>query len=94
VALRQRIAQLDAIAVAPRQTAAEVKQGQARASRGLQEIHIINAFNNVLTVMLGDAELTLRSVPQRGVELVATATQSWKTGEGSDSGTLRVESSC
>jgi hypothetical protein len=62
-ALRQRIAQLEAAAVLPRQTTAELDQDQTRASRGIQSLYIINAFNNVLTVMLGYAELTLHSVP-------------------------------
>jgi hypothetical protein len=63
VALRQRIAQLAAAAVLPQQTEAEINQSQTRASRSMQGLSIINAFNNVLTAMLGYAELTLHSVP-------------------------------
>ena len=62
--LHQWIVQLEAAAVAPRHTEAEDDQEQARVSGGLQGLHIIHAFNNVLTVMLGYAELTLHSVPQ------------------------------
>ena len=62
-ALRQRIAQLETAAVLPQQTTAELDLDPLRASRGVQSLYIINAFNNVLTVMLGYAELTLHSVP-------------------------------
>jgi len=64
VALRQRITQLEAVVEALQHTAAEAAQGQTGQSGGLQDLHIINTFNNVLTVMLGYAELTLRAVPQ------------------------------
>jgi hypothetical protein len=64
VALRQQITQLEAIVEALQLTAAEAEQGQTGQSGGLQGLHIINTFNNVLTVMLGYAELTLHSVPQ------------------------------
>ena len=64
VALRQQIAQLEAVVEVLQRTAAEAEQGQTRQSGGLQGLHIINTFNNVLTVMLGYAELTLHSVPQ------------------------------
>jgi hypothetical protein len=63
VALRQRIAQLEAVAMSPRHTEAEIDWGQTRDNRGVHGFPIINAFNNVLTVMLGYTELTLHSVP-------------------------------
>jgi hypothetical protein len=67
VALRQRIAQLEAIGMVFQETEAASTQMQAKQSAGPLETSMVIRFNDLLMVILGYTELVLQNVPQDSV---------------------------
>jgi hypothetical protein len=67
VALRQRIAQLEAIGTVFQETETASTQMQAKPSAGLLETSTVNRFNDLLMVILGYTELMLQDIQQDNV---------------------------